>query len=88
MTLSQELERRLKQTGAVLVGYGDLRGVAGCDYPVGVDRDGSVHKEKCYRKQLQLMRERTGIERDLCGRCFVVCPYTRRYLKRAAGGQA
>lgn len=60
--------------------------IQGTLWSVGVDRDDIVHKDQCYQKQLQLMRERTGVEQDLCGRCFVVCPYTRGYLKRASGG--
>ena len=26
-------------------------------------------------KQLELMKSRTGLDFDLCGKCFVVCPY-------------
>lgn len=29
------------------------------------------------------MKEAAGIETDLCGMCFAVCPFTQRYLKRA-----
>jgi epoxyqueuosine reductase len=31
------------------------------------------------------MKARTGIETDLCGKCFVACPYARRYVRRAKG---
>lgn len=27
------------------------------------------------------MKQATGIETDLCGLCFAVCPYTQRYLR-------
>ncbi|MEG1973180.1 MAG: epoxyqueuosine reductase [Oscillospiraceae bacterium] len=47
---------------------------------VDVDRGEMLEKEKCKEKQIELMRERTGLEVDLCGQCFVHCPYTRRYL--------
>ena len=30
-----------------------------------------------------MRRQATGIETDLCGLCFAVCPYTQKYLKEA-----
>ena len=30
----------------------------------------------------QIMKEKTGIESDLCGKCFAVCAYTREYLNK------
>lgn len=48
------------------------------------DRDLLVETGKCVSKQKELMKARTGVDTDLCGRCFVVCPYTGRYLKSAA----
>ena len=39
------------------------------------DRDEIVNAEKCMNKQLELMKSRTGLDFDLCGKCFVVCPY-------------
>lgn len=57
-----------------------LNGVLWC---VEMDRDQIFRAEVCRKKQSELMKQRTGIETDLCGKCFVVCPYTRRYLNRA-----
>ena len=51
-------------------------------WSAGMDREALFDKDTCYKKQVELMRQRTGIEADLCGKCFVVCPYTRRYLAR------
>lgn len=34
----------------------------------------------CYEKQIEIMSENTGIETDLCGKCFAVCAYTQRYI--------
>ncbi len=42
-----------------------------------------VNPQKCLDKQLELMKSRTGIEADLCGKCFAVCPYTKKYLESA-----
>lgn len=44
------------------------------------------HKEACKKMQIQRMKQATGIEMDLCGLCFAVCPYTQRYLKVDAAG--
>ena len=49
-----------------------------------VDRDLIVDTGRCTRKQRELMMGRTGIEADICGKCFVVCPYTAKYLSAAA----
>lgn len=59
--------------------------LTGTLWRVGVSRDEMFQKEKCKEKQIELMKARTGIETDLCGKCFVVCPYTRRYVRRAKG---
>ncbi len=44
-------------------------------------REALFHKEDCKKMQIQRMKQATGIETDLCGLCFAVCPYTQRYLK-------
>ncbi len=49
-------------------------------WKAGMQREQIVDVEKCYKKQVEIMVERTGIEADLCGKCFAVCRYTRRYL--------
>lgn len=50
-------------------------------WTVGMQREKIVDIEKCYKKQIEIMSESTGIETDLCGKCFAVCTYTKRYLK-------
>lgn len=35
----------------------------------------------CEKKMREIMRECTGIDFDICGKCFAVCPYTQRYLR-------
>ena len=47
-------------------------------------REELFRKEACWEMQVRRMKEATGIETDLCGLCFAVCPYTQRYLKRQA----
>lgn len=50
-------------------------------WTVGMQREKIVDIEKCYKKQVEIMSKSTGIETDLCGKCFAVCTYTKRYLK-------
>ena len=45
-----------------------------------IDRHEIFDREKCKKKQTEIMKARTGIETDLCGQCFAVCPHTRKYL--------
>lgn len=44
-------------------------------------REELFHKEDCKKMQCQRMKEATGIDKDLCGLCFAVCPYTQKYLR-------
>lgn len=46
-----------------------------------IQRKEIVDIEKCRKKQREIMVEETGIETDLCGKCFAVCAYTKKYLK-------
>lgn len=50
-------------------------------WTVGIQREEIVDIEKCYKKQVEIMLKSTGIETDLCGKCFAVCTLTKRYLK-------
>jgi len=47
----------------------------------GMSREELVDVEKCYKTQNEIMYQATGIETDLCGRCFAVCRYTKKYLR-------
>ena len=53
-------------------------------WKAGMEREEIVDVETCYRKEKEIMTKATGIETDLCGKCFAVCAYTDRYLKRAS----
>lgn len=55
-------------------------------WEVGMQREKIVDVEKCHKKQIEIMTEKTGIETDLCGKCFAVCAYTQKYLKATASG--
>jgi len=49
----------------------------------GVQRDEIVNAKECYEKQVEIMIEKTGIEADLCGKCFAVCKYTLKRINNA-----
>lgn len=53
-------------------------------WEIGVQREKIIDTEKCYKKELEIMSEATGIKKDLCGKCFAVCAYTQKYLESAA----
>ncbi len=50
-------------------------------WEAGMEREKIVDVKQCYRKQIEIMYRETGIETDLCGKCFAVCRYTRNYLR-------
>lgn len=52
-------------------------------WEAGMHREEIVDVRKCYKKQTEIMYKETGIRTDLCGKCFAVCTYTRKYLKKA-----
>ena len=54
-------------------------------WEAGIKREKIVDVERCYKKQIEIMHRETGIEADLCGRCFAVCPYTQRHLEKRKG---
>lgn len=55
--------------------------LSGTLWHVGTRREELLQKNKCKETQILRMKEATGIETDLCGLCFAVCPYTRKYLR-------
>lgn len=56
-----------------------LKGVL---WHLGMKREELFEKEPCKKKAKELMKARAGFEQDICGKCFVVCPYTQKYLKK------
>lgn len=53
----------------------------GATWTPGIEREKLFDWKRCYPEQLRRMKQATGIETDLCGLCFAVCPYTQRYLR-------
>lgn len=59
------------------------KALEGTLWEAGMPRERLVDVAKCYKKQTEIMYRETGIKTDLCGKCFAVCAYTRKYLKNA-----
>lgn len=55
--------------------------LTGTLWTAGMPREELFHREACKKVQTERMKAATGIDTDLCGMCFAVCPYTNRYLK-------
>ena len=66
---------------AICVNRCPAKALTGELWTPGTSREALFFKEKCKKTQLQRMKQATGIETDLCGLCFAVCPYTQKYLK-------
>ena len=56
--------------------------VTGEAWSAGIVRARLIDAERCAETARALCRERFGKQATLCGKCIVVCPYTRRSLKR------
>lgn len=56
------------------------KALTGALWKAGMERNGLFDAQKCYQKQVQIMMEQTGIDADLCGKCFAVCPFTQKYI--------
>lgn len=53
----------------------------------GLPREDLFQPDICEKTQRARMLAATGIDADLCGLCFAVCPYTQRYLRRIERGE-
>lgn len=45
-----------------------------------MDREEILDSKICLETQPKVMKEATGVEADICGKCYAVCPYTQGYL--------
>ena len=54
----------------------------GALWHAGLARDEIVDLEKCCGAMSVITQKAFGISTDICGKCFAVCPFTQRYVKR------
>ena len=74
------VDRSLCGTCTVCVRSCPAQALRGTLWEAGIKREEIIDVEKCYKKKMEIMYKETGIETDLCGICFAVCPYTKKYL--------
>lgn len=55
--------------------------LTGVLWNTGTKREELLRREDCKKMQIERMKQATGLETDLCGLCFAVCPYTQKYLR-------
>lgn len=57
--------------------------ITGTNWNVASNRDMFFDPVKCRIAARRLTKERLNIEKTLCGKCVLVCPFTQTYLKNA-----
>lgn len=61
--------------------------LTGALWQAGTPREALFQPGICEKTHRKRMMEATGIDTDLCGLCFAVCPYTQKYLRRTERGE-
>ena len=54
--------------------------VIGNLWNINMERSELIDVYKCRKKAREISLEKINIEATLCGKCFIVCPYTKKYL--------
>lgn len=67
---------------AVCIRNCPAKALTGVLWNTTISREELLHIEDCKKMQVRRMKQATGIETDLCGLCFAVCPYTQRYINQ------
>lgn len=60
--------------------------IKGVFWNPSVGREALFSKEECEKKMHELVKDQRGITVDLCGQCFVVCPYSWRQRPDVGNG--
>ncbi len=56
------------------------KAISGVNWEPGIDRDLLLNAISCRKKARELSAEHLEKQITLCGKCIVVCPYTRKYI--------
>ncbi|TYZ20212.1 4Fe-4S double cluster binding domain-containing protein [Selenomonas ruminis] len=64
--------------------------IIGTAWTAGMPREDIIHAHVCKETQITRMREFLGFYEGerVCGRCFAVCTYTQKYLRRTLSSKA
>ncbi len=55
--------------------------IVGENWNIEAGRDALFDPVKCKKAARHITKERLNVEKTLCGKCVLVCPFTQRYLK-------
>jgi epoxyqueuosine reductase QueG len=55
----------------------------GNNWNVDLHRDSFFNAFACRETAHKLARENIGVNNSICGKCIVVCPWTKKYLEKA-----
>jgi len=55
--------------------------IKGTTWEKGMEREEIVDQAACASGALKRCREVLGVDMTICGKCFVFCPYTRKYIE-------
>ncbi len=56
--------------------------ISGINWSIVSHRDIFFDPVKCKREARRITKERLNIEKTLCGKCVLVCPFTQKYLEK------
>lgn len=56
--------------------------IQGTTWLPGMQRELLVDAAKCIQTMKKRMKEINNFEASICGKCFAVCPYTKKHLRR------
>ena len=56
---------------------------SGRNWDVDLHRDSFFDAFACRKAAHKLARENIGVDNSICGKCIVVCPWTKKHLERA-----
>jgi epoxyqueuosine reductase QueG len=56
---------------------------SGSEWKIGLHRDSFFDAFACREAAHRLARGNIGVDNSICGKCIVVCPWTKKYLKSA-----
>ncbi len=56
--------------------------ITGLNWNIASNRETFFDAVKCKRVARRITKERLNIEKTLCGKCVLVCPFTQTYLKK------
>ncbi len=59
------------------------RALSGQSWEIDLHRDSFFDAFACREAAHKLARDNIGIDNSICGKCIVVCPWTKKYLERA-----